>query len=514
LIGQTISDRWEILSLIGTGAMGAVYKAKHNTIGRIMAVKTLGAANREDERSVQRFQQEARAMSVLTHPNLIQIADFGMMEDGTPYFVMEYLEGISLQEYVRKNGPMPIELALPVFSQIADALEHAHSKGVIHRDLKPSNVMLTGEKHDFAKVLDLGIAKGEDDLHLTATGEVFGSPLYMSPEQCMGQPVDARSDVYSLGCLMYETLSARPPLKGENFVQTAYKHMNEMPPPLAEVRPEIPADLSQIVEACLAKKPGERVTSMAMLRDMLKEVGQSSPDQSGTVVSQSSANTLREPVQSAADAPPAPPRRKVLPFGIAAILATGLIMAGLFAFTQQRKPPETSPSTATAPNIASVAVPTSSTIDIESPLFKRFDPDAEQEIDVVAVYTAQPPSQLVGKKLENPDTMQVEVFVQPKKEPITLVLFSAMPVHWKVTPRAGATIKKVIASGLYEQIVSSAQGDVSTKCIKLHSYDNPDVEEQRERIFEEVQQGVYQLIGPDADIRNFQGKYYGTQFEI
>jgi eukaryotic-like serine/threonine-protein kinase len=211
LIGQTISDRWEILSLIGTGAMGAVYKAKHNTIGRIMAVKTLGAANREDERSVQRFQQEARAMSVLTHPHLIQIADFGTMEDGTPYLVMEYLEGISLQDYVRKNGPMPVELALPVFSQIADALEHAHSKGVIHRDLKPSNVMLTGEKHDFAKVLDLGIAKGEDDLHLTATGEVFGSPLYMSPEQCMGQPVDARSDVYSLGCLMYETLAARPP---------------------------------------------------------------------------------------------------------------------------------------------------------------------------------------------------------------------------------------------------------------------------------------------------------------
>jgi eukaryotic-like serine/threonine-protein kinase len=361
LIGQTISDRWEILSLIGTGAMGAVYKAKHNTIGRIMAVKTLGAANREDERSVQRFQQEARAMSVLTHPHLIQIADFGTMEDGTPYLVMEYLEGISLQDYVRKNGPMPVELALPVFSQIADALEHAHSKGVIHRDLKPSNVMLTGEKHDFAKVLDLGIAKGEDDLHLTATGEVFGSPLYMSPEQCMGQPVDARSDVYSLGCLMYETLAARPPLKGENFVQTAYKHMNEMPPSLAEARPDIPADLSQIVEACLAKKPAERVTSMAMLRDMLKEVGQSCPDQSGTVVSQSSANTLREPVQApppVESSSPVPPRRNLLPLGIAAVAAFAAV-AGLVATMQQRKPPETPAPIATAPNIASVRPSTS-----------------------------------------------------------------------------------------------------------------------------------------------------------
>jgi serine/threonine protein kinase len=532
LIGKVVADRYEVVSLIGHGAMGAVYKAKHTAIGRFFAVKTLNSRHGEDERSLKRFQQEAQAMSVLTHPNLIQISDYGHTEGGQPFFVMEYLEGVSLADHIKRNGPMPVALALPLFSQIADALAHAHSKNLIHRDLKPSNIMLIGDEQNFAKVVDLGIAKAtaDQDLHLTQTGEVFGSPLYMSPEQCQGMPVDGRSDVYSLGCLMYETLTAQPPLKGANFVQTAYKHMNEMPAPLMELRPDVSADVNSVVMACLAKNPDERVASMTALRDLIRQLEAliCSESQQNTVAQQ--RTTLANTIKGATPQPAPKPVNKALiaSCSVVAILFAALAMNKMQLHLSLRKAPPQPPiasAAMTSSPLPQVDFNTQSSISVESPLFKRDNPSAKEEIDVVAVYTAQPPTQELGKD-EVVKPQNVEVNVHPAKEPITLVLFSYMPVHWSVKPFTGATIKKVIASGFHPQEVSGAGcSDVTKVCSKnrdqnafhtgnIMTTDPNQVEGTRGKVYKQIQAGVYQLLGPDAEIRHFQGCYYGTHFDL
>lgn len=520
LVGKVIADRYEIVSFVGRGAMGTVYKAKHKAIDRFFAVKTLNAQFEEDERVVKRFQQEAQAMSLLTHPNLIQILDYGKTEDGVPFFVMEFLEGISLADHLKHNGQLPVERALPIFAQIADALAHAHSKGVIHRDLKPSNIMLIGDSHDFVKVVDLGIAKAvSDDQHLTQTGEVFGSPLYMSPEQCQGMQTDGRSDIYSLGCLMYEALAARPPLRGENFVQTAYKHMHEMPVPLQEVRPDVSEPVSELIAACLLKNPDDRVASMAMLRDALREL-------IAATCSDSQANTVGTLIggkTTLSKATKALPRQsRVNWILVSAVCAIPLLLAaamGVFVFnaTSSRKPPEPPVSTKTA---STVDLNSGSTVSVQSPVWREDNPKAPDEIDVVAVYAAQPQ---IGNSSNQPQDVTIEV--RPHKQPITLVLFSYMPVHWNVKPYSLATIKKVIASGFHPQIVEGAGCDVKSVCIKNNDKDafhtgmmKPEeqetVEESREEIYEQIKDGVRKLLGPDAEIRHFQGQYYGTHFNL
>jgi serine/threonine protein kinase len=538
LIGKVVADRYEVVGLIGHGAMGAVYKAKHTAIGRFFAVKTLKPQHGDDDRSLKRFQQEAQAMSVLTHPHLIQISDYGQTEDGQPFFVMEYLEGVSLADYIKRNGPMPITQALPLFSQIADALAHAHSKNLIHRDLKPSNIMLIGDSHDFAKVVDLGIAKATEnqDLHLTQTGEVFGSPLYMSPEQCQGMPVDARSDVYSLGCLMYETLTARPPLKGANFVQTAYKHMNEMPTPLTELRPDLSPEVEAVILACLAKSPDERVANMTALRDLIRQLESSlcSDSQANTVKQiMSQRNSLANAIKATPSGQPAgKPVNKLLVGAVVSIplmLFATMIMFGLqFHFSLRKAPqPPARNSGTSARTPTPINVDTQSTLSVESPLFEKINPSAKDNINVVAVYSAQPPLEQVGIKQE-PQPQDVEVVVHATDKPITLLLFSYMPVHWNVKPLTGANIAKVIASGFLPQEVSGAHcADVTKMCSKdrgQHAFHTANImttdpkvasiESNRHKVYEQIQDGVHQLLGPDAEIRHFLGSYYGTHFEL
>lgn len=207
-----ILDRYRVIKLLGRGGMGSVFHIRHINLNSDYALKVLDTHSNDS--TWRRFENEAKAANRLDHPNLIKVHDFGLLPNGQPFFVMELVPGITLSDHLKKNGVLGVSHALSVFIQVAFALSYAHDNGVIHRDLKPSNIMLVendnGSLYSTVKVVDLGIAKltGIDEFNqqtLTRTGEIFGSPLYMSPEQCMGTAVDRRTDLYSLGCALYET---------------------------------------------------------------------------------------------------------------------------------------------------------------------------------------------------------------------------------------------------------------------------------------------------------------------
>ncbi len=291
LVGTVLSDRYEIQELIGDGAMGQVYKAKHRLLKRTVAVKMMHPNLVSGAAALKRFQKEAELASALNHPNILTVYDFGVTDDGVPYLVMAFLQGTSLATAISGGQSLELKRGLHIFKQVSLGLAHAHAHGVVHRDIKPSNIMLVqlDSDPDFVKILDFGIAKlltpseGETS-NLTRTGEVFGSPPYMSPEQCRAQPVDARSDVYSLGCVMYRTLSGKQPITGHDLIEYLYKHVNEIPPGFDVVCPEhnIPIELEKTIFKAMAKQPDDRFQSMTELRAALDEIYQTVPGESLT----------------------------------------------------------------------------------------------------------------------------------------------------------------------------------------------------------------------------------------
>jgi len=291
LVGTVLGDRYEIQELIGDGAMGQVYKAKHRLLKRTVAVKMMHPNLVSGAAALKRFQKEAELASALNHPNILTVYDFGVTDDGVPYLVMAYLQGTSLATAISGGQNLELKRGLHIFKQVSLGLAHAHEHGVVHRDIKPSNIMLVqlDNDPDFVKILDFGIAKlltpseGETN-NLTRTGEVFGSPPYMSPEQCRAKAVDARSDVYSLGCVMYRTLSGKQPITGHDLIEYLYKHVNEIPPSFDTVCPEhnIPQELERTIFKAMAKQPDDRFQSMIELRAALDEIYQTVPGESLT----------------------------------------------------------------------------------------------------------------------------------------------------------------------------------------------------------------------------------------
>jgi serine/threonine-protein kinase len=263
LVGKVIGSKYQILSFLGKGGMSVVYKAKQHPINRIVALKMLLAHLSKNEGSVKRFLQEATAAGQLTHPNVVNVFDFGLTEDGQPYLVMDFVQGESLAQIIATSGPMHYREALPLFIQICDGLIVAHEKGVIHRDIKPSNLVIE-ERPDgkCARIVDFGIAKMLDaeSQQLTKTGEIFGSPFYMSPEQCEGRQLDSRSDLYSLGIVFYEVLSGMVPLAGQSSLETMRLHMEQMPESFQRSAPasDIPLALENIVFKMIAKSREKR----------------------------------------------------------------------------------------------------------------------------------------------------------------------------------------------------------------------------------------------------------------
>jgi eukaryotic-like serine/threonine-protein kinase len=276
--GKTIAETYYVEQLIGTGGTSVVYKAQHLKLRRPAAIKMMKAHLVADEESKKRFEQEARAVSCLTHPHVITVYDVGVTNYGEPYIVMEYLQGKSLAEVIAYEKRLSMRRAVRLFIKACSALSHAHKKEVVHRDVKPTNIMLihTDEDPEYVKLVDFGMAKlrtltGEFQ-RLTKTGEVFGSPIYMCPEQCTGKKVDYRADIYAMGVVMFEALSGRPPFKEKTTIDTIRKHIKDPPPGFKEIDPtlNIPEDLQAIIFKALSKSPDDRQQSMDQLREELE----------------------------------------------------------------------------------------------------------------------------------------------------------------------------------------------------------------------------------------------------
>ncbi|WP_437585564.1 serine/threonine-protein kinase [Sorangium sp. So ce1000] len=259
---------YRIEEKIGVGGFGTVYRATHPVIGKAAAIKVLSRQCSANPQHVSRFIAEARAVNQIRHRNIIDIFSFGALEDGRHYYVMELLEGMTLDAYRRKRGRLPPAEALPILVKIARALDAAHAAGIAHRDLKPENVFLVFDEDGaiFPKLLDFGIAKllGESSTtaHKTRTGHLIGTPLYMSPEQCRGKSVDHRTDVYSFGILAHELLAGAPPFDGENAFDLLIKHTSEAPPPVSTVATHLSPALDAPLLRMLEKDPASRPASL------------------------------------------------------------------------------------------------------------------------------------------------------------------------------------------------------------------------------------------------------------
>jgi serine/threonine protein kinase len=284
LVGHVLDGKYEITRVVGHGGMSVVYEAKHLLMNKVIALKLMHSHLIHSEKAVCRFQKEAHAVAKLDHAGVIRIYDFGVASNGSPFIAMEFLHGKPLSESIKVNGRLEEDKAIYVFQNIAEALEHAHGHGVIHRDLKPSNIVLTSTENSKAPpkptVVDFGIAKmtgedGEDQLSMTATGEVFGSPLYMSPEQCAGREMDQRSDIYSFGCLMYEAVTGKTPFEEKSAMALFHRHQKNEAPKFSTLadRPDVSAELEGIILKCLEKHPLDRYQSMAELAKALQSLG-------------------------------------------------------------------------------------------------------------------------------------------------------------------------------------------------------------------------------------------------
>jgi serine/threonine-protein kinase len=255
--------------------MGEVYLAEHQLLKRPCAVKLIRSDEATAPRAQERFEREVRLTATLSHPNTVEIYDYGRADDGTYYYVMEYLPGLSLAELVERYGPLPAGRAVYLLRQVCGALREAHAAGLIHRDLKPSNVIAArrGGMDDVAKLLDFGLVRpvttGRPE-QLSAVGQVFGTPLYMSPEQATSaRELDERTDIYSLGAVAYYLLTGRPPFEGADAIAVIVAHARDPVMPPSRVRPGIPRDLEQVVLRCLAKEADARFPDAASLERAL-----------------------------------------------------------------------------------------------------------------------------------------------------------------------------------------------------------------------------------------------------
>jgi serine/threonine-protein kinase len=267
-----IAGRFEVVQKLGAGAFGTVYKARDKLLGRLLAIKTmrmegLAASQAGLGEMLDRFRREAQVAAQLKHPSIVTIYDIGESE-GRSYISMELIDGIGLDRVIAESGRIPVERAAGLAAQVADALDFAHRNGVVHRDIKPANIMI--EPGDRVKVTDFGIAKPTDSAeHLTMTGSLLGTPSYMSPEQARGSALDGRSDLFSLGCVLYEMVAGRKAFRGESITALLFKIITEEPPPIRELDPSLPDRLVHVIAKATAKAPENRYQTGRELADDL-----------------------------------------------------------------------------------------------------------------------------------------------------------------------------------------------------------------------------------------------------
>ena len=264
--GQKINDRYEIIRSIGEGGMANVYLARDIILERNVAIKILRGDLAGDEKFVRRFQREALSASSLSHPNIVEMYDVGE-DNGTYYIVMEYVEGMTLKQLIKKRGSLSLSEAIDIMLQITDGIKEAHDSYIIHRDLKPQNILI--KENGEVKITDFGIAMALNSTQLTQTNSVMGSVHYLPPEQASGKGATIKSDIYSMGILFYELLTGKLPFKGDNAVEIALKHMKNDIPSVREINDSIPQSVENIILKATAKNPKNRYESAAEMHDDL-----------------------------------------------------------------------------------------------------------------------------------------------------------------------------------------------------------------------------------------------------
>jgi eukaryotic-like serine/threonine-protein kinase len=328
LTGQVLGD-YQVLRRLGEGGMGSVYLAEQVSLKRKVALKILRADLAANLKALQRFKAEAEAVARATHANIVQVYAISPPDwKGLPYIALEYVEGRNLRDFVSRKGAPEVLLALSIMRQVAAALQRASELGIVHRDIKPENILLTRKGE--VKVADFGLSRVRDGdgppLNLTQSGVTMGTPLYMSPEQVQGQPVDARTDIYSFGVTCYHMLTGEPPFRGHNPFEVALHHVNTKPVPLDSLRPDLPPDLCAIVHKMMAKDPNQRYQSggdllkdLIRLRELIASAGHGQQTQA---VSLDSLSAIRPPVPAPSPSAPAPTMIQPAP--------PGWLLPGLF----------------------------------------------------------------------------------------------------------------------------------------------------------------------------------------
>lgn len=350
-IGTTVDGKYTLSGLLGEGGMGCVYAANQHSMDREVAVKLLRPSYAYDDLIVQRFLHEAKVASRLSHPHVITVFDFGRTERNELYLVMELLRGRNLADIVKAEGPMAPDRAVAIAAQICEALHHAHEAELIHRDLKPENIFILEDSGcaDFAKVLDFGLARSSTGgPRLTQTGMICGTPTYLSPEQARDEELDRRSDIYSLGVLLFEILSGRPPFNSNVAVEILVAHANEAPPALRPLAPRVSPELERVVMRALKKRPDDRYATVLDLRDALLaaveplqrsprvEMHETSKDLQGvyfqpTLLGQASLSTLGNEAKLSSVSILRQGRQRRAKFGISVVVAALLGLASLVA---------------------------------------------------------------------------------------------------------------------------------------------------------------------------------------
>ncbi|MFF5231616.1 serine/threonine-protein kinase [Dactylosporangium sp. NPDC000521] len=398
MVEVVLGGRYELRRVLGRGGMAEVWLGFDRRLGRAVAVKVLPEAEAADQVARERFDREARTVARLSHPNIVAIHDVGVDADAhfggaVSFLVMELVEGGSLADRLAA-GPLPPAAAAAVAVQVCDALEAAHAAGVIHRDVKPANILFTGAGTDRVKVCDFGIARvtGAGQAELTASAQVLGTTAFMAPEQITGEPVDARSDVYALGCVVYAMLTGQPPFSGETPMRIAWQHVNQPVVPASRLRPGLPPRADEILATLLAKRPDDRPASAAQARALLQHLGDATAPAATAATAALPAATAataalpavptaavpaaRQPVRAtaavvaptqsmpvtpAAEAAPAGRRTGIGPIGVA--LAAVVVLVAVIAITAAimagRDDPQSSSGAAPTSSAPAAAPPTS-----------------------------------------------------------------------------------------------------------------------------------------------------------
>ena len=521
LIGKILDGRYEIVRLLGAGGMGAVYQATNMGVNRPVAIKIMHAQYMIDERTTLRFKQEVTAMSALSHPNLIGIIDAGTTEFGSPYFVMEYLPSRPLNVVLQEEVFLPPERAKPILMQIADALAHAHDRHIIHRDLKPANILVIDSgAREYIKVVDLGVAKligGEDDgamMKLTRTGEVFGSPLYMAPEQVLGRAHDARTDLYQLGCVMFEMLTGVPPLVGASAILTMNSHVEQPAPKFQEVMPDLPMDdqmrdLERIVLKCLEKDPAARFQTMrefmhaiefGMEPEPLKfaPVGASAQQKKQNDAGDNRVGKSMREQEEDRSAPPASldeaqKKQKLILYsvgGVAALLV--IILVSMFVGSMFAKNDEQ-----TFERTNTVAAP--SKADYKKYVEEYGEKSGDlYDVRVLSVYEGE----LTPENAKKSEARfgRVKVDVEKEGKALVLVLNAYQPTTWTISRASQKVhIKQVYAVGYYPQEVEGVPPKAAVyKC--YYPFFNADGTKADEKVHTNAMEPFYFTYIGDEDV--------------